>query len=315
MHGQVPEERTMNYKDYYKVLGVPRTATSDEIKKAYRKLALKLHPDKTKGDKTAEEKFKDINEANEVLSDPAKRKKYDRFGEDWKRYQEGGGQPGGFDWSKYSRGQQGRTSRDEFSSMFGEEGVGDLFDVLFGQQRGSRRGRRGAAMKGPDISAETLLSLEEAYSGTTRLIQLDSQTIKVTIKPGIADGQELRIPGKGGAGRHGGAGGDLYITIRVAPHPFLNRKGNDIHCDLPVDMYAAVLGGKAQVQTLKGEVIVNIPQETSNGTVLRLKGLGMPVYGAREEYGNLYVKVIIQIPQNLTEDELDLFRKLASMRK
>jgi curved DNA-binding protein len=305
----------MNYKDYYKLLGVPRTATSDEIKKAYRKLALKYHPDKTKGDKAAEEKFKDINEANEVLSDPAKRKKYDRFGEDWTRYQEGGAQPGGFDWSKYTGGPSGRTSRDEFSSMFGDEGVGDLFDVLFGQQRGPRRGRRSTPVRGPDISAETSLSLSEAYAGVARLIQLDNQTIKVTIKPGIADGQELRIPGKGGAGRNGGPNGDLYITTRVAPHLVLQRKGNDLHCELPVELYAAVLGGKAQVDTLRGEVIVNIPLGTSNGTVLRLKGLGMPVYGTEEEFGNLYVKVIIQIPQNLSEEELGLFRKLAAIRK
>jgi curved DNA-binding protein len=305
----------MNYKDYYKVLGVPRSATADEIKRAYRKLALKYHPDKTKGDVAAEEKFKDINEANEVLSDPAKRKKYDRFGEDWRRYQENGAQPGGFDWSKYSRGPAGRTSRDEFSSMFGEEGVGDLFDVLFGQQRGSRRGRRTAAMKGPDISTEASLSLEEAYAGATRLIQLDGQVIKVTFKPGIADGQELRIPGKGGAGRHGGPNGDLYIRIRIAPHPILQREGNDLHRDLSIDLYSAVLGGKAQVETLKGEVSVNIAQGTSNGTVLRLKGLGMPVYGTREEYGNLYLKVIIRVPQNLSEEELGLFRRLAAMRK
>jgi curved DNA-binding protein len=307
----------MTYKDYYNVLGVSKTATPEEIKKAYRKLALKYHPDKTKGDKTAEERFKDINEANEVLSDPEKRKKYDRFGEDWKHYQETGAQPGGFDWSKYASGggEARRMSREEFDTMFAEEGVGDLFDLLFGQQRGPRRGRRSAAIRGHDIEAETALSLKEAYHGSTRLIELDDQTIKVIIKPGIADGQELRIAGKGGPGMNGGPNGDLYLTIRVMPNSEIHRTVNDLHCDLPVELYTAVLGGKAQVKTFKGAVKVNIPKGTANGTVLRLTGLGMPIYGKKDEFGNLFVKVVIQIPQNLSEGEIDLFRKLAELRK
>ena len=308
----------MTYKDYYKVLGVSKTATPEEIKKAYRKLALMYHPDKAKGDKTAEEKFKDVNEANEVLSNPEKRRKYDEFGEDWKHYQEAGAQPGGFDWSKYASGRGGqarRMSREEFDAMFADEGVGDLFELLFGQQRGPRRGRRGAAIRGDDVEAETTLSLKEAYHGSTRLIKLDDQTIKVTTKPGIADGKELRIPGKGGDGMNGGPSGDLYLTIRIMPHPELHREGNDLHCDLSVDLYTAVLGGKAEVKTLKGAVKVNVPKGTQNGTVLRLKGLGMPIYGKKDEFGSLFVKVRIQIPQNLSEGEIDLFRKLAALRK
>ena len=308
----------MTYKDYYKVLGVPKTATQEEVKKAYRTLALKYHPDKTKGDRTAEDRFKDINEANEVLSDPEKRKKYDQFGQDWKHYQEAGAQAGGFDWSKYAGGQGGqsrRMSSEEFNAMFGEEGAGNIFELLFGQRGGSRRGRRSAALKGEDQNAETTLSLEEAYKGSARLIRLDGQTIRVTIGPGIADGQDLRIPGKGGPGVNGGPGGDLYLTIRVTPHLEFERKGNDLHRDLPVDLYTAVLGGKAQVKTLKGAVKVNIPKGTQNGTVLRLKGLGMPVYGKKDEYGNLFVKVVIQIPQNLSDAEFELFKKLAVLRK
>ena len=308
----------MTYKDYYKVLGVPSTATQEEIKKAYRKLALKYHPDKTKGDKGAEDKFKDLNEANEVLSDPEKRKKYDQFGAEWKHYQEAGAQPGGFDWSKYAGGQSGQARRpgsEDFNSMFGEEGAGDIFELLFGQRGGSRRGRRNAALKGEDLNAEATLSLEEAYKGSTRLISLGGQTIRVTIKPGIADGQDLRIPGKGGPGMNGGPGGDLYLTIRITPHPDFDRKGNDLHRDLPVDLYTAVLGGKTHVKTLKGEVKVNIPKGTQTGTELRLKGLGMPVYGKKDEYGNLFVRVVVQIPQNLTDGEVDLFKKLAMLRK
>ena len=308
----------MIYKDYYKDLGVGKTAAPGEIKTAYRTLAKKYHPDKTKGDKAAEEKFKEINEANEVLSDPEKRKKYDQFGADWKHYQEAGAQPGGFDWSKYASGrggQQHRTTTNEYNTMFTDEGVNDFFEMLFGQRSGQRRGRQSVTIKGEDLETETTLSLEEAYHGTTRLIRLNEQTIKVTIKPGVADRQMLRIPGKGGAGLNGGPNGNLYLTVKIAPHPEFQRKGNDLYCDLPVELYTAVLGGKAQVKTLKGTVKVDIPQETPNGTALRLRGLGMPIYGQKNEFGNLFVKIVIQMPSHLSEQEIDLFRKLAALRK
>jgi curved DNA-binding protein len=309
----------LNYKDYYKDLGVGKTATSAEIKKAYRRLANKYHPDKTKGDKTAEEKFKEINEANEVLSDPVKRKKYDQFGADWKQYEAAGAQPGGFDWSKYASdrgGQTHRTSTHESDSMFTDDGVGDLFEMLFGQHSsGQRRGRRSVVVKGEDIASETTLSLEEAFHGTTRLIQLNGQTIKVTIKPGVADQQMLRIAGKGRGGLNGGSNGDLYITIKVASHLEFQRKGNDLYCDRPVDLYTAVLGGKARIKTLKDTVNVDIPKETPNGKMLRLLGLGMPVYGTKNEFGNLYVTIIIQLPDHLSEQEIELFRKLSALRK
>lgn len=308
----------MTYKDYYKVLGVGETATSEDIKKAYRRLAFKYHPDQTKGDRAAEEEFKDINEANEVLSDPEKRKKYDKLGADWKHYQEAGAQSGGFDWSKYAsdRGGQGQRMRpEEFDAMFAEGGTGDIFELLFGPRNGQRRRRRSTALKGEDLEAETTLSLEEAYHGTTRLLQLDDQTIRVTIKPGAADQQVLRIAGKGGAGLSGGPNGDLYLTIKIAPHPEFQRKGNDLHCDFPVELYTAVLGGKAQVRTLKGRVRVDIPKETPNGTVLKLRGLGMPIHGRKNEFGNLFVKIDLQMPGHLSEQEIDLFGKLAALRK
>ena len=308
----------MTYKDYYKELGVGKTATPAEIKKAYRMLAKKYHPDKTRGDKAAEEKFKEINEANEVLSDPVKRKKYDQFGADWKHYEEAGAQPGGFDWSKYrsgSGGQTYRTSTHESNSMFTDEGVNDLFEMLFGQRSGQRQGRRGVVRKGQDLETETTLSLEEAYNGTTRLIKLNSQTIKVTIKPGVLDMQRLRITGKGGGGLSGGQNGDLYITIKIAPHSEFQRKGNDLYRDLPVELYTAVLGGKTQIKTLKDKVTVNIPKGTQNSDELRLRGLGMPVFAKKNEFGNLLVKVDIVLPEHLSEEELDLFRKLAALRK
>jgi curved DNA-binding protein len=303
----------MAYKDYYKVLGVGQAATQDEIKKAYRKLANKYHPDKTKGDRIAEEKFKDVNEANEILSDPVKRKKYDQFGADWKRYEESGQQPGGFDWSKYTTGRSGQEhtmSQEEFNAMFGEEGPENIFETLFGQQAGTRSGRRSRARKGEDFEAETTLTLEEAYHGSERLLKIHDQTIKIMMKPGIADGQILRVAGKGARGSNGGANGDLYITIRVAPHAEFQRKGNDLYCDKPIELYTAILGGKAQIKTMKNIVNVDIPKETPNGKVLRLLGLGMPVYGTKNEFGNMYVTVVIQLPNHLTEQEIDLFRKL-----
>ncbi len=308
----------MTYKDYYKALGVEKTATQDEIKKAYRKLANKYHPDKTKGDKAAEEKFKDVNEANEILSDPVKRNKYDQFGADWKRYEESGQQPGGFDWSKYTSGHGGQErtmSQEEFNAMFGGEDAGDIFASIFGQHTGTRSGKRNRARKGEDYEAETTLTLEEAYHGSERLLKIHDQTIKILIKPGITDGQVLRVAGKGGRGSNGGTNGDLYITIRIAPHAEFQRRGNDLYCDRPVELYTAVLGGKARIKTMKNTVNVDIPKETPNGKVLRLLGLGMPVYGAKNEFGNMYVTVVIQLPDHLSKEETDLFKKLAALQK
>jgi curved DNA-binding protein len=306
---------TMIYKDYYKDLGVEKTATPVEIRKAYRALANKYHPDKTKGDKAAEEKFKVVNEANEVLSDPVKRKKYDQFGADWKHYEESGGGQGGFDWSKYGGGSGQRSGANETNAGFTGDNVNDLFEMLFGQRSGHQRGRRSVSIKGGDLEAETTLSLEEAFHGTIRLIRLNGQTIKVTIKPGTADMQTLRIAGKGGAGLSGGPNGDLYLKVRIAPHPEFHWVGNDLHCKLPVELYSALLGGKTQIKTLKGKVTVDIPKGTPNGKELRLKGLGMPVYAKKNEFGNLLVKIEILLPENLSEEELNLFGKLASLRR
>ncbi|MBN1578844.1 MAG: J domain-containing protein [Chitinispirillaceae bacterium] len=308
----------INYKDYYSILGVAKEATADEIRKAYRKLAVKYHPDKTKGDTAAGEKFKEINEANQVLADPEKRKKYDRFGADWKHYEDAGEQPGGFDWSKYA-GDGGtkkqRMSADEFESMFAAGDEIDLFELLFGERGGRRQGRRSAAFKGDDLNAEATISLEEAYHGSARLIRLDSQTIRVTVPPGIGNEQVLRIAGKGMAGVNGGPKGDLYLTVKIASHPEFHRKGDDLHRDFPVELYTAVLGGKALVKTLKGAVKVDVPKETPNHKVLRLRGLGMPVASGKNIFGDLFVTVDIRLPDHLTPEEMDLFGKLAAIRK
>jgi curved DNA-binding protein len=308
----------MNYKDYYSVLGVSKDASAEEIKKAYRKLAMKFHPDKTTGNKAANDKFNEVNEANQVLSDPEKRKKYDQFGADYQRYEQAGAQPGGFDWSKYASpdsNQKQGMSAEEFESMFADGGDIDLFDLLFGRRQGRRQGRRSAAFKGDDLNAETTVSLEEAYHGSTRLIGLEGQTIRVTIPPGIADEQALRITGKGMEGIQGGPSGDLYLTVKVAAHPEFHRKGNDLYRDFPVDVYTAILGGKTLVKTLKGAVKVDIPAEANNHKVLRLHGLGMPVFGKTNVFGDLFVTIDIQLPDHLTPQETDLFKKLAALRK
>lgn len=308
----------MKYKDYYATLGVARTATPAEIKKAYRALAKEHHPDRNSGGKGGEDRFKEINEANEVLSDPVKRQKYDQFGVDWKRFEEAGSQPGGFDWSKYAaggRGQQRAGDTGAFDNAFADGDIGDLFELLFGQQTGERRKRRGSARKGEDLETETILSLEEAYHGSTRLIKLDGQTIRVTIGPGIADQQVLRLAGKGGPGISGGPRGDLYLTVRVAHHPTIRREGNDLHAVLAVPLYDAVLGGKTQMQTLKGSVAVTLTKGTPNGKVLRLRGLGMPHYGKKSRSGDLLVTIEVTLPTQLTELELGLFGQLAALRK
>jgi curved DNA-binding protein len=319
----------MEYKDYYKVLGVEKTASQDEIKKAYRKLAVKYHPDKNAGNKEAEEKFKEINEANEVLSDPEKRKKYNELGENWKYYQQAGGQSQDFDWSRYANQGGGSTryySGGDFGGFEGFGGAGggggfsDFFETLFGgggfsQGGGARRGRRSSSMRGEDMRASLSITLEEAYHGVEKLFTIDGQSIKLKIKPGIPDGQVLKLTGKGYAGSGGGAHGDLLLSIMVEPDKRYERKGADLYTDLPVDIYTAQLGGKAEVKTFKGTIKVNIAKETDNGKTLRLPGMGMPIYGKTNEHGDLYVKVNLQVIKNLSEKEEKLFKELAGLRK
>lgn len=310
----------MDYKDYYKILGVEKNASSDEIKKAFRKLALKYHPDKNKGDKTSEDKFKEINEANEVLSDPEKRKKYDQLGANWQQYQQYGGQGQEFDWSQFANrgGQQSYSFSGDFGDVFGESGYSDFFDMLFGQgfggSTGTRRSRRTAPMRGQDLQAEIFISLEEAYKGTSRVFNHEGQSIKLNIKPGIADGQILKLTGKGQKVSGGGQAGDLLISIRIQSHPIYDRKGDDLYADFQVDLYTAILGGKIKFNTLKGSINITIQKESSFGKVLRLQKIGMPVYGKANEFGDLYLKLDIQIPKNLSDKEIKLFKDLQKLR-
>lgn len=305
----------MDFKDYYKILGVTKTATADEIKKAYRKLAVRYHPDKNPNDKAAEDKFKEINEANEVLGDPEKRKKYDELGENWKYHQQHGGQKGAqdFDWSKWS--QQGQSGQHQYSGgQFHEGDFSDFFENIFGGSFSGGKQRQARTYKGQDFTAETQISLEEAYLGTVRQLELDGQKLKLTLKPGIKDGQVLRLKGKGSKGMNGGPDGDLYLTILVAEHPQFKRKENDIYCDISVDLYTAILGGQAVIRTLKNPIKLTISKETENGKVLRLKGMGMPKYGSENEYGDLYAKVNVKLPKNLSQKETELFKELSNIK-
>lgn len=314
----------MDYKDYYQALGVEKTATAEQIKKAYRKLARQHHPDVNPNDKGAEQKFKEINEANEVLSDPEKRKKYDQFGADWQRYQQQpggagrGGQPGGgFDWSQYTQGQSGGGGGfgGGGGSPFGEgEDFSDFFGSLFGNMGGGGGGRTSRPGAGPDYQAELELSLEEAYQGGPRTITVNGKNLRLTIAPGVADGQSIRLRDQGGPGRNGGPSGALLITLRIRPDARYARTGDDLTQDVPVSIYKALLGGEQTVETLSGPVKIKLKPETSNGTRLRLRGKGFPVYKKEGQFGDLYLRLTLTLPQHLTDQEKELIQQLAALR-
>ncbi len=304
----------MEYKDYYKILGVDKKASQDDIKKAYRKLAVKFHPDKNPGDKKAEEKFKEINEANDVLSDQEKRKKYDDLGENWQQYQT----DGGFNNARGPR-QQARGGRTQGNSQFysssDESEFSDFFESIFGRSTsGGGRQRGGMQMKGEDYQAETAISLEEAFHGTTRQLNLENQKLNLKLKPGIADGQVLRMKEKGGPGRNGGPAGDLFITIHIQKHPRFTRKGDDIYFDAPLDAFTAILGGKLSVQAIDKTLNINIPAGTDSDKTFRLKEMGMPEYSNPRQRGDSYVRVSITVPKNLSEKEIEMLTSIHELR-
>lgn len=302
----------MNYKDYYKILGVSKDASPKDIKKAYRKLAAKYHPDKNPDDKVAEDKFKEINEAHEVLSDAEKREKYDTLGSNWEAYQHTGD-----DWREYAN--QSRRNQQYYqgdgSEFFGQGGAGaegfsSFFEAFFG---GGGRGQQ-AAYTGGDTQAEMPITLLDAYQGSTRTFEIHNQKLRITIKPGAYDGQQLRIKGKGQPGVQGGKRGDLYIVLRVQPDFRFQRDGDNLISNVPVDLYTAILGGKIEVMTLTGKVKVPVPKGSETGKILRLKGKGMPRYGKTAQYGDLLVKLQVEFPKNLTTEEEELFKKLQALR-
>ncbi len=329
----------MEFKDYYKTLGVSKTASDKEIKGAYRKLARKHHPDVNPGDKGSEAKFKEINEAYEVLGDSDKRKKYDELGANWRMYEQaqGGARPGGpyagggpfgggFSggaWNVNAGGPGGyRTmTPEEMEDLFGggggESPFSDFFKTFFGGADfggGERAGGRARTASGRDLEHEVDLSLEEAFSGTTRrlTIQQDGQsrTIEVRIPAGVKTGSRVRAAGGGQAGSHGGTAGDLYLRVNVRPHPRFEVRGHDLHTKVPVPLMTAVLGGEALVPTLSGSVRLKIPELTQQGQTFRLKGHGMPTVGKPKERGDLYATADVQMPRKLTEEQRRLFEEL-----
>ncbi len=330
----------MDFKDYYQTLGIAKAANDKEIKQAYRKLARKFHPDVNPGDKVAEARFKEINEAYEVLGDPAKRRKYDELGANWRLYeqaqQQGGGFPGGAPFG--FGGDQGawtinmgsgpggyRTmTEEEMRDLFGnEDPFSDFFRTFFGGSGGAsqsgrtRAGRAPRSQKGRDIEHAVELTLEEAYHGATRRVSIKegghARTIDVRIPPGVKDGSRVRAAGEGGAGANGGVAGDLYLRVHVKPHAVFERKGNDLHAKVAVPVTIAVLGGEALVPTITGTVRLKIPEGTQNNQVFRLKGHGMPQVGKPSERGDLYATVEIQVPRALTRDQRQHYEALARL--
>ncbi len=306
----------VEYKDYYKTLGVSKDASIEEIRKAYRRLARQYHPDVNRKPE-AEKRFKEVNEANEVLSDPEKRRRYDQVGPEWARYQNGGPrqQPGGgFQWvftgqpgrGPFAGGDAGAFS-DFFRTLFGDEGVSgeDLFT------RGRARPRARAA--GADYEQEIEVPLTDAYRGTEAQLELrepNGKTRKLAVKipAGVRDGQRIRLGGQGGAGANGGPAGDLYLRVRVRPHPVFTRDGDDLRMDLPVALHEAMLGAEVTVPTLKGRVSLRVPPETQNGRVIRLAGQGMPRTGGG--HGDLFVTAKIVLPTKLSDEDRECIRKI-----
>jgi DnaJ-class molecular chaperone len=320
----------MEFKDYYQILGVAKTATDKEIKQAYRKLARKLHPDVNPGDKRAEARFKDVNEAYEVLGDAGKRKKYDELGSNWRMYEQAGQpyEPGawGGAWSTSGGGPGGyRTmTAEEVEDMLGGEGVfSEFFRTFFGGGEppvGSRRGRGGRSRQrqGEDIEQDLPLRLEDAFHGATRRISIKrdghARTVDVRIPAGVKDGSRVRLPGEGGPGSGGGAAGDLYLRIRLAPHERFERKGQDLHVKVAVPVTTAVLGGEASVPTLGGrDLRLKVPAGTQNGQVFRLRGHGMPSVTKAEDRGDLFATVDIEVPRTLTPEQRRHYEALAKL--
>ncbi len=295
-------------KDYYQTLGISRNATAEQIKKAYRKLARKHHPDLNPNDEAAKKLFQEINEANEVLSDPGSRKKYDKHGDQWKHADQieaaqrerasagGGGFRGGDPFGGYSGGNSDAQEQD----------LNDIFGSMFGGARGQAR------FRGHDLQAGLQMPLRDAAVTEKRTLTINGKQIRLTIPAGVENGQTIRIKGHGAPGMNGGPAGDLLITFSVAVDPVFKRVGKDLYVDLDLDLYTAVLGGEVTVPTLNGKVKVTVKPETQNGTVVRLKGKGFPVYKKEDSFGDLFVTYTVKVPVNLTEKQKELFKQLAN---
>ena len=312
----------MEYKDYYKVLGVERKATKDEIKRAYRKLALKYHPDRNPGDPKAEEKFKELNEANQVLSDPAKRSRYDQLGESYANWQQGGAPNTGFNWEDwFTQAPGGGGARVEVGNLDDILGGGfsEFFSRIFGgmPDMGSVPGRRGVPQRRsraerPAYQQEAPISLSEAFHGTTRRVEIDGRRLEVKIPPGARSGTKVRVAN---AIQTAGSGqsADLFLVIQVTEDRRFERKGNDLHTEITIDLYHAVLGGEVTVPTLAGNVVLTIPPGTQPGQSIRLTRRGMPQLRDPQSFGDLFVHIKVKLPRELTPQQKELFKELARL--
>jgi curved DNA-binding protein len=315
----------MDYKDYYEILGVQPDAEKKDIQQTFRKLARKVHPDVNPGNKEAEEKFKTINEAYQVLSDAEKRKKYDELRAQYQQWQQtGGGRQQDFDWQNWSaqpdKGVHVQyASPEDLEDLFGNASpYSDFFNTIFGQARRSGRGSgRSAAprpRRGRDVEYEVDLTLEEAYHGTDRLLEIDGHRIQASIPPGVRTGSRVRLTGQGEPGYNNGPAGDLYLIVNILPNDTFEREGDNLHMDIPVDIFTAVAGGETRIPTLERPLIMKIPPRTNAGRSFRLRGKGMPHLGDPETHGDLFALVRLVLPDSLTDQEVDSIRELAASR-
>jgi len=307
----------MEYIDYYKVLNVDKSATTADIKKAYRKLARKYHPDLNPNDQDAHKRFQQINEANEVLGDPEKRKKYDQYGKDWQHAD-------AFEQARAAQGQAAQgQSYQSGGSPFGSGGFSgsssdfggdfsDFFASMFGEAGRARGGQ--SVFRGQDFKAELHLSLRNAAETHKQTLSVNGKNIRITVPAGVADGQEIKLKGHGGPGVNNGPNGDLYITFVIAQDPHFKRVGDDLYAQKEIDLFTAILGGEVQVNTLDGKVKLKVKAETQNGTKVKLKGKGFPVYKKDGVFGDLIITYQVKIPTNLTEEQKEEFRKIANIR-
>ena len=294
----------MEFVDYYKILGVEKAASEDDIKKAYRKLARKLHPDLNPNDKEANKKFQQVNEANEVLSDAEKRKKYDQYGKDWQHADQ-------FD---QQRQQQRQQQQRPGAQQFGDQGEGDFssfFDSLFGN--GGNKSRQ-TKYRGQDYNSELQVTLLEALETHQQTITVNGKNLRITIPAGIETGQIIKLKGHGAPGVNGGPAGDLFITFIIAGNPTFKRTGNDLYTNASIDLYTALLGGETTIDTLTGKIKLKVSPETQHGTKTRLKGKGFPLYKKEGEFGDLYVTYEVELPTNLTDKQKELVKELQELK-
>jgi curved DNA-binding protein len=294
----------MEFIDYYKVLGVDKNATQEDIKKAYRKLARKLHPDLNPNDKEAHKKFQEINEANEVLSDPEKRKKYDQYGKDWQHAEQ-------FEQARQSQHQGFR--KETFSGDFSDSEFSDFFTSMFGGMKGSGYRQKQTKFRGEDYHAELQLNLTDVYKTHQQVLTVNNKNIRITIPAGVENGQQIKIKGHGGPGINGGPNGDLYISFHIINNTKFRRDENDLHTTIDLDLYTPVLGGEIIIDTLDGKVKLKVKPETQNGTKIRLKGKGFPVYKKEGAFGDMVITFQIKIPTNLTDKQKELFEQLSKL--